>query len=125
MKGAALLRHPTPNANRPIRATRCLYGLGTNAGLKGSVSSRAKSGSVYFSLCLSLCPSAGKHHIILLTVQFGARADRSHGRLMLTVLAGLAEFERELIRARTGEGRESQGLGCAAWAQAEAHTKSG
>jgi DNA invertase Pin-like site-specific DNA recombinase len=29
-----------------------------------------------------------------------------HGRLMLTVLAGLAEFERELIRARTGEGRE-------------------
>ena len=30
----------------------------------------------------------------------------SHGRLMLTVLGGLAEFERELIRARTGEGRE-------------------
>src|SRR5271168_48374 len=29
----------------------------------------------------------------------------SHGRLMLTVLGG-AEFERDLIRARTGEGRE-------------------
>ncbi len=29
-----------------------------------------------------------------------------HGRLMLTVLGGLAEFERELIRARTGEGRQ-------------------
>src|SRR6266850_6449462 len=29
-----------------------------------------------------------------------------HGRLMLTVLSGLAEFERELIRTRTGEGRE-------------------
>jgi DNA invertase Pin-like site-specific DNA recombinase len=28
-----------------------------------------------------------------------------HGRLMLTVLGGLAEFERELIRARTTEGR--------------------
>jgi len=28
-----------------------------------------------------------------------------HGRLMLTILGGLAEFERELIRARTGEGR--------------------
>jgi DNA invertase Pin-like site-specific DNA recombinase len=27
------------------------------------------------------------------------------GRLMLTVLGGLAEFERELIRARTSEGR--------------------
>jgi DNA invertase Pin-like site-specific DNA recombinase len=29
-----------------------------------------------------------------------------HGRLMLTVLGGLAEFERELIRARTAEGRK-------------------
>jgi DNA invertase Pin-like site-specific DNA recombinase len=29
----------------------------------------------------------------------------AHGRLMLTVLGGLAEFDRELIRARTGEGR--------------------
>jgi DNA invertase Pin-like site-specific DNA recombinase len=28
-----------------------------------------------------------------------------HGRLMVTVLGGLAEFERDLIRARTGEGR--------------------
>ena len=30
----------------------------------------------------------------------------SHGKLMLTVLGGLAEFERDLIRARTGEGRK-------------------
>jgi len=31
----------------------------------------------------------------------------AHGRLMLTVLGGLAEFERELIRARTeGERRQ-------------------
>ena len=29
-----------------------------------------------------------------------------HGRLMLTVLGGLAEFERELILARTGAGRD-------------------
>jgi DNA invertase Pin-like site-specific DNA recombinase len=29
-----------------------------------------------------------------------------HGRLMLTVLGGLAEFERELIKARTTEGRK-------------------
>jgi DNA invertase Pin-like site-specific DNA recombinase len=36
------------------------------------------------------------------------RADTTtaHGRLMLTVLGGLAEFERELICARTGEGRD-------------------
>jgi DNA invertase Pin-like site-specific DNA recombinase len=35
-----------------------------------------------------------------------ADTSTAHGRLMLTVLGGLAEFERELIRARTGEGRE-------------------
>jgi DNA invertase Pin-like site-specific DNA recombinase len=29
-----------------------------------------------------------------------------HGRLMLTILGGLAEFERSLIAARTGEGRK-------------------
>jgi DNA invertase Pin-like site-specific DNA recombinase len=29
----------------------------------------------------------------------------SHGRLMLTILGGLAEFERDLIRTRTAEGR--------------------
>jgi len=29
-----------------------------------------------------------------------------HGRLMLTVLGGLAEFERHLILARTDEGRQ-------------------
>jgi DNA invertase Pin-like site-specific DNA recombinase len=34
-----------------------------------------------------------------------ADTTRPHGRLMLTVLGGLAEFERQLIRARTGEGR--------------------
>ena len=28
-----------------------------------------------------------------------------HGRLMLTILGGLAEFERELILARTSDGR--------------------
>jgi DNA invertase Pin-like site-specific DNA recombinase len=34
-----------------------------------------------------------------------AATTTSHGRLMLTVLGGLAEFQRDLIRARTGEGR--------------------
>jgi DNA invertase Pin-like site-specific DNA recombinase len=29
----------------------------------------------------------------------------AHGRLILTVLGGIAEFERELIYTRTGEGR--------------------
>ena len=35
-----------------------------------------------------------------------ANTTTAHGRLMLTVLGGLAEFERELIRARTAEGRD-------------------
>jgi DNA invertase Pin-like site-specific DNA recombinase len=30
----------------------------------------------------------------------------AHGRLIIVVLAGLAEFERELIKSRTGEGRQ-------------------
>ena len=34
-----------------------------------------------------------------------ADTPKPHGRLMLTVLGGLAEFERELIKVRTGEGR--------------------
>jgi DNA invertase Pin-like site-specific DNA recombinase len=35
-----------------------------------------------------------------------AATTTAHGRLMLTLLGGAAEFERKLIRARTGEGRE-------------------
>jgi len=35
-----------------------------------------------------------------------ANTTTPHGRLMLTVLGGLAEFERELIRARTDDGRK-------------------
>ena len=38
----------------------------------------------------------------------------AHGRLTLTLLGGLAEFERELIRVGTGEG----------WARAKANGKS-
>ena len=34
-----------------------------------------------------------------------ANTDTAHGRLMLTVLGGLAEFERHLILTRTSEGR--------------------
>ena len=39
-----------------------------------------------------------------------------HGRLMLTVLGGLAEFERHLILARTDEGRKrAQAWGSSRW----------
>jgi DNA invertase Pin-like site-specific DNA recombinase len=52
----------------------------------------------------------------------------AHGRLMLTVLGGLAEFERELIRARTGEGRErakANGVHMGRPAKLTAHQKRG
>ena len=38
--------------------------------------------------------------------RYARACPRPHGRLMLTVLGGLAEFERELIHLRTGEGRK-------------------
>ena len=54
-----------------------------------------------------------------------ANTTTAHGRLMLTVLGGLAEFERELIRARTGEGpRTRRGEWRPAWPQADAHPSS-
>jgi DNA invertase Pin-like site-specific DNA recombinase len=46
----------------------------------------------------------------------------AHGRLMLAVLGGLVGFERKLIRARTGEGRErAKAKGCEDGVQVEAH----
>ena len=57
-------------------------------------------------------PTQYARHIAKAGAGFRSLADAwadtttAHGRLMLTVLGGLAEFERDLIRARTGEGRE-------------------
>jgi DNA invertase Pin-like site-specific DNA recombinase len=49
----------------------------------------------------------------------------SHGRLMLAVIGGLAEFERDLIRSRTGEGRErAKGARREDGSQAEAYPAS-
>jgi DNA invertase Pin-like site-specific DNA recombinase len=52
------------------------------------------------------------HHISSKGAGFRSIADTwadtttAHGRLLVTMLAGIAEFERELIKARTGEGRK-------------------
>ena len=56
---------------------------------------------------LNILATIGEHEAGFRSLQ-DAWADTTtpHGRLMLTVLGGLAEFERELIRARTGEGRK-------------------
>ena len=52
-----------------------------------------------------LATVAGKNAGFRSLADTWADTTTAHGRLMLTVLAGLAEFERELIRTRTGEGR--------------------
>jgi hypothetical protein len=39
----------------------------------------------------------------------------AHGRLMLTVLGGLAESDRESLKSRTGEGRDEQRLAGLVW----------
>ena len=54
--------------------------------------------------CLDLVARAGAGFRSL--SDHWADTTTAHGRLMLTILGGLAEFERELIRARTSEGRQ-------------------
>jgi DNA invertase Pin-like site-specific DNA recombinase len=58
----------------------------------------------------------------------GAWADTTtpHRRLMLTVLGGLTEFERELTRAHTSEGRscaKTRGVKLGRWPKLTAHQK--
>src|SRR6266487_4383600 len=49
----------------------------------------------------------GRGNVMIFKSLHDAWADTTsaHGRLMVTILAGLAEFERELILARTSDGR--------------------
>ena len=56
---------------------------------------------------LMLLKAVGDHKAAFLSLgERWADTTTAAGRLMLTILGGLAEFERELIRARTAEGRE-------------------
>ena len=55
------------------------------------------------SICWASCRQGRR---IQIAADGWADTTTAHGRLMLTVLGGLAEFERELIRSRTSEGRE-------------------
>jgi DNA invertase Pin-like site-specific DNA recombinase len=66
--------------DRPARSTRDLLNV---------VATVAEEGAGFRSIADSWADSTTPH------------------RLMLTVLGGLAEFERELIRARTDEGAEA------------------
>jgi hypothetical protein len=53
---------------------------------------------------LSLAAGAELHQLSL--ADGWADTTTAHGRLLVTMPAGIAEFERELIRARIGEGRK-------------------
>lgn len=56
---------------------------------------------------LNLLKAVGDHKAGFLSLgEQWADTTTAAGRLMLTILGGLAEFERELIKARTAEGRE-------------------
>src|SRR5690349_22003034 len=50
-----------------------------------------------------------------------ADTETSTGRLMIAVLGGLADVERDLIRTRTAEGRAGQGARAAHGPAAQAH----
>lgn len=55
---------------------------------------------------LNLIESIGKKAATFKSLRDSwADTTSAHGRLMLTILGGLAEFERELIQSRTKEGR--------------------
>lgn len=55
---------------------------------------------------LNLLATLGERGVGFRSLRDGwADTTTAHGRLMLTVLGGLAEFERELIAIRTSEGR--------------------
>src|SRR5438045_9638921 len=56
---------------------------------------------------LTLLKAVGDHKATFQSLgEQWADTTTAAGRLMLTILGGLAEFERELIKARTAEGRE-------------------
>jgi DNA invertase Pin-like site-specific DNA recombinase len=49
----------------------------------------------------------------------------AHGKLLITILGGMAEYERSLIPARTSEGRtRGQGERSEVWKEANPHTTS-
>ena len=56
---------------------------------------------------LMILKAVADHEALFLSLgERWADTTTAAGRLMLTILGGLAEFERELIKARTAEGRE-------------------
>jgi DNA invertase Pin-like site-specific DNA recombinase len=97
--------HSPRRRRGPRRASETIARRRSREGL-AETASGAKTDRVQLRRAIG---QLGKGDVLMVT-----RLDRlawadsttAHGRLMLTVLGGLAEFERELIRARTGEGRE-------------------
>jgi Resolvase, N terminal domain len=89
-------------SHRRYQAARSTPSGGCIAGFGGSAAMPPRcSPAPFFAFS---CSWPGRCTTMLVTTSIWHQTT-PHGRLMLTVLGGLAEFERELIRARTGEGR--------------------
>jgi DNA invertase Pin-like site-specific DNA recombinase len=88
------------NNRSPFRSATARAGSGANFSL---ASGRARPATS--DLLNTLAAITGRKAGFRSLGDTWADTTTSHGRLMLTVLGGLAEFERDLIRARTGEGR--------------------
>jgi DNA invertase Pin-like site-specific DNA recombinase len=85
---------------------RQLRGAGGGQGVPGSVERcQDRPAAATGDLLNTLAAITGKEAGFRSLADAWADTTTAHGRPMLTVLGGLAEFERELIRARTGEGR--------------------
>ena len=66
-----------------------------------------QAGKVHNRPPLNLLKAVGDHKASFQSLgDQWADTTTAAGRLLLTILGGLAEFERELIKARTAEGRE-------------------
>ena len=102
-----------PDAALVWRLDECENGLGRckTAGIAGCQCFACRSSRLHSIVRFSSTGSAGMRcalgPVVVISSLSDAWADATtpHGRLMLMVLGGLAEFERELILARTGDGR--------------------
>jgi hypothetical protein len=103
--GAGKVLRETPNGGKTGRAQlRCVLGQ-LEKGDVLMVTRRDRLARSTRDLLNTLAAILGKGAGFRSLNDAWADTTTAHGRLMLTVLGWLAEFERELIRARTGEGR--------------------
>ena len=104
--GAAMVLRETASGAQTDRAQLCKVLAGLEAGDGLMVTRLDRLARSTRDLLNTLAAIAGRKAGFRSLGDTWADTTTAHGRLMLTVLGGLAEFERELLRARTGEGRD-------------------